>query len=261
MEEEIQEEVLNPEEEKEEIQEDEEAVDDEPTEEEKDSPVEKEEKKPKQDSAKNEAYAKMRREKEAKEKAYRDGAVEALGGINPYTNEKIEDEVDFQLYKEMKEAEKAGFDPSDFKDFNKYRKEKLREEMKSLKETEASQEKIKTDIENFVNKYPDVDVKKLFEDKGFNELANNLIGKVDLDTVYQIYQKTNEKAIEEAKIIAQKSMAREISSTIPKSDSDSLDTSVYSKEELSKLTRDEIEANWEKVERSMDKNYFLPRKK
>ena len=59
----------------------------------------------------NSDYARERRkaEREAELKKVRNEAIiETLGGENPYTHEKMEDEADVQEYLTMKEIEKSG---------------------------------------------------------------------------------------------------------------------------------------------------------
>lgn len=80
-----------------------------------------------QSRTENAYYAQKRREAEktAKEKAekenqdelqrkaYNEGFIAAIGGLNPYTNEPIEDEYDLEVYREMKKLNDAGEDPKE----------------------------------------------------------------------------------------------------------------------------------------------------
>lgn len=80
-----------------------------------------------QSRAENAYYAQKRREAEkaAKEKAekenqdelqrkaYNKGFIAAIGGLNPYTKEPIEDDYDLEVYQEMKKLDDAGENPKE----------------------------------------------------------------------------------------------------------------------------------------------------
>ena len=61
-----------------------------------------------------------REREEEKTQAYQKGLVDAVGGVNPYPNCKIEDAVDIQEFLAMREIEQSGGDPiADFASFSK----------------------------------------------------------------------------------------------------------------------------------------------
>ena len=77
----------------------------------------------------NADYARERRKQEqeaAIKKARNEAIIEALNGVNPYTQEKMEDEADIQEYLTMKEIEKNGGDP--IADYSKHLKAKAKEQ-------------------------------------------------------------------------------------------------------------------------------------
>ncbi len=121
----------------------------------------------------NSKYADARRkaEKEAEIKikeAYEKGKLEAyVGKINPYTNEEIKDLQDVEVYETMYEIEKAGQDP--IKDYPKAVADKRRTDYEQeLKEKELK-DKVQKEVEDFKNKYPDINLNQLLADDVFND--------------------------------------------------------------------------------------------
>lgn len=126
----------------------------------------------------------------AKKKAYMDGMKFAIGNVNPYTQEKIEDEFDLQTYQTMKEMEEKGLDPVD--DYAKYVAQKQREERKAQQEQENEKNKAKEtmmkEITDFDKKYGQGSAQKFLTDDNFrnSKLASKL-GKLSLEEVYDLY--------------------------------------------------------------------------
>lgn len=139
-----------------------------------DSKVEQNEKENKkvQTSEENSKYAQERRRKEELEskvqEAYQKGRLEAYKGkINPYTNTEIKDETDIKVYENMYELEKEGKDP--IADYANYMANKEREEAIARSKQEELQKNAKKDIEDFSEKYPNVDLKELLNDETFTD--------------------------------------------------------------------------------------------
>lgn len=221
----------------------------------------KPESKKKQSAGERKAQAEARRKREAKErqsiedKAYQRGVIQGLGGINPYTNDKIVDDIDYELYMEMKNAEEKGYDPTDAKELNQYRKEVKQEELKAKEAENKQNMDIANDLKSFSEKYPDIDSNELLKNEDFLKFAGDDLGSTPLSSLYRMFINSNSVATEKAKAIAIKSKARASASSGSMGDGDA-GGGLYTAEELAKLTREEIEANYEKVQKSKEKNYY-----
>lgn len=218
-----------------------------------------EDKPKKQSSAERKRYAEMRRAKEAKEreeaitKAKREGIIEGLGGTNPYTGEKITDDIDFELYQEMKDAESKGYDPMSVTDMLKYRKSIAQEAKAKNAEAKQEQEKVEKDVEEFVKQNPNVDVKELFKNEDFMDFADELMGKVPLTSIYKKYTQTQNLAEKKAEDIAISEKARREASvgSLTTGDNNEGELSI---EDIANMSREEIDKNYDKVYKSYFKN-------
>lgn len=166
---------------------------------------------PKQEQSKeeNSKYAQARRKAEAEfkkkeEEAYRRGKFEAFKGkINPYTNTEITDENDFEVYEEMCEIANKGMDP--IEDYIQYTTDKKREEKKAKEEKEKINEEVKKDIEDFQEKYPNVDLNALLEDEDFKDYIDGR--RKPLIDLYEKYKKLENKFRNGGIDIAKKTIA------------------------------------------------------
>ncbi len=139
----------------------------------------------------DEEHAQKRIVREAKEKAlrdriakenYRKGLIDAIGGVNPYTGKEIKDDVDVEEYLLMNKLSKEGKDP--VADYSEAQKETKRAE--TAKEAEA--QNARSQLEEFMELYPNVDVSKLLSDVRFSKFAGKRVDKgEDLKTVYADY--------------------------------------------------------------------------
>jgi hypothetical protein len=134
--------------------------------------------------------AEKRREREAKEEAirkkieqesYRKGIVDAVGGVNPYTGEKIQDEADIDEYLLMKKLEKEGKDP--IEDYAAAVKGEKREKAEKAK----AESKRVEELTEFADKYPNVDVSALLQDSKFGKFAGKRVQHESLAEVYADY--------------------------------------------------------------------------
>lgn len=139
---------------------------------------------------KSASQAEKRREREAKEQAirekieresYRKGIVDAVGGVNPYTGEKIQDEADVDEYLLMKKLEKEGKDP--IEDYAAAVKGEKREKAEKAK----AESKRVEELTEFADKYPSVDVTALLNDAKFGKFAGKRVQYESLATVYADY--------------------------------------------------------------------------
>lgn len=134
----------------------------------------------------NSYQAQKRREREAREErikqdAYTKGMIEALGGENPYTGEKIEDASDVEEYLMMRNLEKQGKDP--VVDYHKAVKEKSKKAATDAKE-EADR---RQEIAEFAEKYPEVQMQELLSNERFVKFAGKRVGKESLSDIYADY--------------------------------------------------------------------------
>ena len=155
------------------------------------------EKKQKQSKEVNDFY-KNKRLKAKEEKAIREDErrkviIETLGGVNPFTNEPIEDDAEIQEYLNMKQIEKNGGDPVG--DYAKY----LREQKKMAAKQSKQAFSVENDLDNFVKEYPSVDVSKLLNEKDFVDNYKYALGKMPLSDIYKDYQEKKEKNRQNAK--------------------------------------------------------------
>ena len=133
----------------------------------------------KQTSDKNAEFAKIRRKAEndaklktqeeiekAKAEAFKEGRLASYKGrINPYTNKPITDYSDLEMYEAMFKLEEEGKDP--LVDLPEYLAAKQREEVKIAKERQELETKVQEELNEFMEKYPSVNVEELLKDKFF----------------------------------------------------------------------------------------------
>lgn len=179
------------------------------TEESVENPVSDDSKKETQTRDENSKYAQARRkaEEEFKKKesdAYKRGKIEAYKGkLNPYTQTVISDENDFEVYESMCEIANNGGDP--IADFIQYTTDKKREEQKKLQEKEKITEEAKKDIEDFSNKYPDVDLSKLLNNEDFKDYIDGK--RKPLVELYEKYRNLENRFRTSGVEIAKKTIA------------------------------------------------------
>jgi hypothetical protein len=172
--------------------------------------VESETEKHPQTSEENSKYAAARRkaEKAKYDKAYEEGRLSAYKGkINPYTNTKIEDLTDVEVYEDMYKIAEDGKDP--LKDYASYTADKRREEARIEKEKLEKESKAQQEIEEFSKKYPDVNISSLLKDEMFLDYAEGK-NKTLVDT-YESFSKFKRSFRNEGIKTAKKTIANSIS--------------------------------------------------
>lgn len=222
--------------------------------------------KKKQDSATNAEFARQRREREkAEEKAKQElEFYKREIGINPWTDQPIEDADDINEYRLMKQIEKEGGDP-----LNDYAKRlKLqRKEKKEQKENKASnasfselteeqqQARVNDEITEFSSQYPDVNVSELFENEGFMDFAGEYLGKVPLTVAYSMYQKSASFKQAQNDAITKKAtqLANSQVSVGALSSAGKAEDGYFTKEQVEKMTQAEVDKNLDKIKESMRK--------
>lgn len=191
-----------------------------------------------QSKEENKKYAAARRkaeeESQAKiDEAYKKGKLAAYKGkLNPYTNTKIEDITDVEVYEDMYKLAEEGKDP--IRDYASYTADKKREEAKQQKEKIEREEKAKAEVEEFSKKYPDVNISSLLKDEMFVDYAEGK-NKTLLET-YESYSKFKRSFRNEGINTAKKTIANTISSpgSLSQSSDNTVDYSTMSREEFLK---------------------------
>ena len=201
-------------------------------------------KKPK--GEKSSEQAEKRRQAE-REKIRYDAIIEAVG-LNPYTGEKITDATDVEEYLIMKRIADRGGDP--VSEYAKELKNSLRERHKSVEE----QFKIDNERQEYIANHPND--ANIIESAQFKTFAEKLKG-VALANLVEAYKLTNANAIktkEAEKVVAQANANRKASPGSVRGTSEvTSEESLYSLEQLKKMTPDDMERNWAKVEKSYAK--------
>lgn len=222
----------------------------------------KEEKKAPQSAELNSEFARRRREAEQQEKirkAEEDARVKAVieaVGINPYTKEPITDAEDVDQYILMKRIKREGGDPvADFPKFVKKQKAERAAAANVEADRVAAQRK---DIEDFQAAYPDVKLQDLANDTDFDTFCDGKLGNKPLKDIYASYLAFRAKLMGDGeekakqKAISQKAKGNASVGSLANTGGDSND-GLYSLEEIRKMSQDEIEANFDKVQKSMAK--------
>ena len=186
------------------------AEDDEAKEGEKEvEPAERPQKKPvKSDKGRDPEQARLRRERERKE-AYKRGIMDAVGGVNPYTNEPITDDADVDEYLLMREIDKKGGDPVG--DYHRYAKEKRKAQEQAQQESKAASDKrewFAADKAQFEADYPDVDMSKLARDARFQAFARGKIGTEPMSRIYGDFVSLNASFEAKAERMAKNELAK-----------------------------------------------------
>lgn len=183
--------------------------------------------------------------------AYLDGVKKSFNGINPYNQQKIEDEYDLQVFETMQELKEKGLDP--IKDFPKYVADKNREAIAKQKEEEekkqAEQVKLQEELKDFIATYPKVDVNELLKNEEFSEVTQGLLEKISIKEAYELYQRVS--------LLAKKKnlVKQTINETAVGSQNDetSEDETLYTLEQIEKMSSKEYKANHEKIKKSLKK--------
>ena len=220
----------------------------------------KEEKKAPQSAEVNSEFARRRREAEQQEKIRRaeeDARVKAVieaVGINPYTKEPITDAEDVDQYILMKRIEREGGDPvADFPKFVKKQNAEKAAEATAEADRVATQKK---DIEDFQAAYPDVKLQDLANDADFDTFCDGKLGNKPLKDIYASYLAFRAKLIGDGEKKAQQKAvshkAKENASVGSlANEGGEADGDLYTREQLARMSVDEILRNDKKVQRSM----------
>lgn len=146
--------------------------------------------------------------REAYERGIREGRVAAFSGKkNEYTGQPIKDEYDLEVYETMRKIEEAGGDP--VADFASEMAERRRQEAQKANERVQTEQKYQTELVEFANEMPDVDLKVLFNDPKFRTFARGKLGVMSLKEVYADYSTLTATAENDAELKAKRIVAKQ----------------------------------------------------
>ncbi len=206
------------------------------------------------DKKRNAEYARRRREAEATEKI-RIAEINAIKKVlpnNPYTHQPIETNEDVEEYLIMKGIEDAGGDP-----VNDY--------FAKIRETRATKQKnadknalLQRRIDEFEEKYPDVDFKSLLKDADFREYAEGKLDDKSFAEVYTAYTEFKNRLSSKAEDTATKRAAQgmansaaavgSLNNNIPPQESD-----FFTRDQVKAMNKEEVRKNYDKIMKSMKK--------
>lgn len=132
---------------------------------------------------------KQRELERARQESYMQGVKESTGGINHFTNTRIEDEHDVQMFKMMCEMKQQGLDPID--DLPQYLIQQQRFKAQEVAKAQEAQNAVKqrraNEINDFVKAHGQSAVEKALYDEGFNKYAKPFLDKIPIKEVYENY--------------------------------------------------------------------------
>jgi len=210
----------------------------------------------KQAGVKSAKQAEKRRAREAVDAAERNAIIiETLGGKNPFTGGDMVDQEDVEEYLLQKEIEKSGGDP--VSDLAAYRKQKSREKREAEEKGEADKERTAREMGEFRDKYPDIDLGELFENEDFRDYADGKLGRKSISEVYAGFMGFKKKLggardeKEDAKKAQVAANQKASVGSLASSHKESQD--FYTPDQVRAMSKEEIHANFEKIQKSMKK--------
>lgn len=207
---------------------------------------EEEVKKPKGEKSSEQAEARRQREREK----IRYEAIKEAVGVNPYTGEKISDGTDVEEYLVMKRIADRGGDP-----IAEYAKE-IKSSIRAMNKNIDAQLREDSERNEHLASYPED--AELLETVQFKRFADKLKG-VSLANIVEAYKLADTSAEqikkEAAKVAAQATANRKASPGSVKGAAETVSANegLYTLEQLKKMSPDELDKNWEKVEKSYAK--------
>ena len=223
----------------------------------------------KQDDATNAKFAEIRRGYErrlkdaekAKEDALRAKEVEMVKKLyktNQWTGEAIEDEHDVEELLTMQALADEGKDPlAEYPKFLKQQKKIAAQAAKEKSQGEAQkQTRAQAGLQEFYEKHPDVNVQELLADEDFLKFGKDALEFIPLTKVYEAYLPIKE---EKARLKAEneKAAAMAANSQVAvgsvTSATDPADSEFFTKEQVQKMSPEEVKKNYEKIRKSQEK--------
>lgn len=186
--------------------------------------------------------------KEAREQA----TIEALDGVNPYTQEPMKDSQDVEEYYTMKKIAAEGGDPVG--DYAKHVKQKARKDAETKALEEKTKEWYRTDRAEFKKNYPDVNLEALIKDKHFIDYSEGKVGKKALSEIYEGYLALTSESEKKANAKARQLVANAKSSPGSlNSPNSTVDSDFITEEQVQRMSKKELVENYDKIRASMPK--------
>ena len=207
-----------------------------------------------EEKRRNAEYARRRREAEAADKI-RIAEINAIKKVlpnNPYTKQPIETNEDVEEYLVMRGIEEAGGDP-----VNDYFA-KVRESRVTKQKTADTNAVLQSQLDEFEEKYPDVDIKKLLKDEDFREYAYGKFGSKSFTEVYTSYTKFKSKLSSQAENNVTKRAAQEIANSAAavgslNNSTPPAESEFFTRDQVKAMKPEEIKKNYEKIMKSIKK--------
>lgn len=228
---------------------------------------EQKEEKKRQSPEENRQWRERRLKWEAREKKLKEETEKLDGIMKPYGAKSYDefmsmsevklDEATIRRLRE--EALDKGIDEDFYIENFKVKQElklfKAQAEAKAVENSrKAAQEaRIQEDIMDFQRLYPEVSVAELMQNPDFQEINEGVLGTKPLVECYERYLKYQGRIAEVAKDKAARLLAKQMASTGSLKGTSAQSDSYYTLEQLKKMTPEQLEANWEKVEKSYAK--------
>lgn len=213
----------------------------------------------------NAEFARQRREAE-KVKIAKDAEVKAIilatDGINPYTQKPIVDEYDVEEFKIMQGLKKEGKDP--VADYHEAVKNQRKQSEQKMAEKAMDEEAVRKDISSFKAQHPDVDIASLMKDDKFKVFSKHTLTRVPLNEIYNDFleafpdkspveiAKAKQKEAELAAEAQRQANGQASPGSLGKQGDDG-GQEFYSVEQIKKMSQKDVDANYEKVQKSLRK--------
>jgi ribosomal protein L15 len=207
-----------------------------------------------EEKRRNAEYARRRREAEAADKI-RIAEINAIKKVlpnNPYTKQPIETNEDVEEYLVMRGIDEAGGDP-----VNDYFA-KVRESRAAKQKTTDTNAVLQNQLNEFEDKYPDVNIKSLLNDEDFREYADGKLNNKSLAEVYASYTKFKSKLSSNAENSAVKKAVQEIANSAAavgslNNSTPPAESEFFTRDQVKAMKPEEIKKNYEKIMKSIKK--------
>jgi hypothetical protein len=210
-----------------------------------------------QSAKENAKQAEKRRARESMSMTERDEIIlETLGRKNPFTGGDMADSEDVEEYLLQKEISEKGGDPVG--DLAAYRKQKAREKRAAEASEVEGKQRMATELNEFREKFPNVNVQELLRDEDFAEYADGKLGRKTISAVYEAYVNYKNKltgkqteAKEEAKAAQANANKKASVGSLHSSHKESKD--FFTPDQVRAMSRAEVKKNFDAIKESMKK--------
>ena len=202
----------------------------------------------------NAEFARKRREQERQRElteTRNKAIIDALGGKNPYTGGEMKDAEDVAEFLTMQAIERKGGDP--VADYAGHVKEQSRAKREQERTEAERREWYDKDRADFVAKYPDADLNALIESEDFADYSRGKVGEMPLAEIYEGYLKMTARIEDAANRKAAQAVANGKASPGALTGTAQVDADFFTRDQVKAMTPAQIEANYDKIRRSMDK--------